>query len=340
MKKALLTLLVLLVPALALAAGERDDILTAGGILYTVESVNPPSVRPGSSSDSKALLLTVQDGNGVEAFFIPATMNGGSHSQPALAYDEPTQTLFVFWQKQPSRMSSELLVAGFRAGVWSAPLTIENSIFSYATNLRIGTTRYVTVRTNSGHVRNQTTVFHVIWWEENPDGEFARYSLITLSEGSLYAGQPQNLIEFVPERNLVPIPLAPDFDRQFFRQPAIFEQPDRDTVQIMFADWDTNRLHRVNVKPVVGNGVLHVPDGVWKGEIGPPKQMANLANLITFIPPAPGSTSLAFYFSTEKSMKYMIFQNGSWGEMKSLALSEGLTLQTGVDALKKLLKSE
>ena len=335
MKKTLFTLLVILVPALAFAEGERDDILTAGGILYTVESVNS-----SPSSNSRVLRMTIHDGDRTEESFVPASMSGGSHTQPTLAYDDPSQTLFVFWQKQPSRMSSELLVAGFRGGVWSAPLTIENSIFSYATNLRIGITRYVTVRTSLGLVRNPATDFHVIWWEENPHGEFARYSLITLSQGTLYAGQPQNLLDFVPERNPVPIPLAADFDRQFFRQPAIFEQPDRDTVQVIFADWDTNRLHRVNVKPVVGNGVLHVPDGVWKGEIGPPKQMDNLANLITFVPPAPGSSSLAFYYSTEKSLHYMIFQNGSWGEMKTLALSEGLTLQTGVEALKKLLKSE
>lgn len=334
MKKTLFTLLVILVPALAFAEGERDDILTARGVLYTVESVNP-----GTSSNSKVLRMTIHDGDRTEESFVPASMSGGSHTQPTLAYDDPSQTLFVFWQKQPSRMSSELLAAGFRGGVWSKPLTIENSIFSYATNLRIGTTRYVSVRTSTGGVRNQTTIFHVIWWEENPHGEFARYSLITLSEGSLYAGQPQNLLDFVPQRNPVPIPLASDFDRQFFRQPAVFEQPDRETVDILFADWDTNRLHRVNVKPVVGNGVLHVPDGVWKGEIGPPKQMTSIAN-ITFIPPAPGSASLAFYSSNEKTLRYMIFQNGAWGEMKSLSLNEGLTLETGVDALKKLLKSE
>lgn len=340
MKKTLFTLLLVLVPVLAFAGGDRDDILTEQGILYTVEAVDPPSLRAGSSSGSKVLRLTVHEGGKSEESFVPSSMRGGSHSQPSLAYDNPTQTLYVFWQKQPSRMSSELLVAAFRSGVWSEPLTIENSIFSYATNLRIGVTRYVSVRTPSGAFRNQTTIFHVVWWEENPYGEFARYSLITLSEGTLSAGQARNLIDFVPQRNTVPIQLTPDFDRRFFRQPAVFEQPDRETVDILFADWDTNRLHRVNIKPVVGNGVLHVPDGVWKGEIVPPRHMVSIDNLVTFIPPAPGSASLAFYYSNEKAMSYMIFQNGYWGELKSLALNEGLPLQTGVDALKKLLKFE
>ena len=187
MKKTLLAFLVLLVPTLAFANGDRDDVLTGGGILYTVESVIPSSLIAGNSSNSKVLRLTVHDRDKKEESFLPATTNGGSHSQPALAYDDPTQTLFVFWQKQPSRMSSELLVASLRGGVWSEPQTIENSIFSFATNLRIGTTRYVSTQTNVGVVKNQTTVFHVIWWEENPHGEFARYSLITLSAGTLVA---------------------------------------------------------------------------------------------------------------------------------------------------------
>ena len=142
------------------------------------------------------------------------------------------------------------------------------------------------------------------------------------------------------QRNTLPVQLSPDFDRQFFRQPAVFEQPDRETVDILFADWDSNRLHRVSVKPVKGNGVLHVPDGIWRGEVLPPRQLPVMDNFITFVPPAPGSSSLAFYYSTEKSMHYMIFQNGGWGQMKLLNLNEGLTLQTGVQALKKLIKSE
>lgn len=340
MKKTFLALLLVLLPTLSFAAGDRDDILTEQGVLFTVESLTPKQQRTGTTSDAKVLRLTIHNGEEIEETFVPASLSGGSHSEPSLAYDESTRTLYVFWQKQPNRMSSELLVSGFRDGVWSEPLTIENSIFSFATNLRIGVTRYVSTRTETGSSKTPATIFHVVWWEENPYGEFARYSLITLADGVLYAGQALNLIDFVPSRNTLPIQLNPDFDRQFFRQPAVFEQIDRETVDILFADWDTSRLHRVSVKPVVGNGVLHVPDGVWKGEIPAPRQIAVVENHITFVPPAPGSGSLAFYYANEKTMRYMIYQDGSWGELKSISLNEGLTLQTGVDALKKFLKTE
>jgi len=320
------------------AAAGRDDLLTESGTLYTVESL------PFTDQDSipgTGLRFTIHDEDGgSRSSWVPTTLDGGSHFQPSLGFDATTETLFLFWQQQPNRMSSKLLVAAYRDGAWSAAITIQDSIFSYPTKLRIAVTNYVLDQSAAGILRRRATIFHLVWWEENTHGEFAKYSLLSLVDGVLYPGQSYNLVDFLGDQAGSPLTIAPDFDRNFFRNPEIFQNPDQESVDVIFADLATNRVHEVSIRTRRENGVLRPPEGVRRRQIALPRVMSTVGeNASLMVRGGTFEKRIAYHDVTGNQLRYMIYDGNTWSDLKSLTISEGLSLETGLDALEKLLIS-
>ena len=120
----LLATILLAVSASASLLDERDMLLTRDGIVYSVEVVERDSQIdiPGQH-----LRVTVQQGEDRTSVVVPGTEAGGIHGQPALAYDEDSRTLFVFWQEQLSRgLASRLLFASFRDGACAIVQSIQS----------------------------------------------------------------------------------------------------------------------------------------------------------------------------------------------------------------------
>lgn len=317
-------LLLVLFASPLFAEVNRDVLLTEDGTLFSVES------QPDST-----LVLTIQQGEKSVTKPVPTSLLGGKHFQPSLAYDPSTRTLFLFWELQPNRMGSSLLVCSYRNDQWSPTRTIEGGGFQYPRNLRIA----VTTATTSGDRTENRFLLHLIWWEENSDGEFARYTSLATRNGVVDQSLPaMNLVDLLGNATVgSPSTASITLDREFLRHPAIFENPSHDSVDVVFADFDATTMHRMTLKPVIQNGVLVPPIGVTKRQIGLPL-LPTMDGSLTFLS-SSSSESLAVYFAVGDSMSYMLYKNSTWTPVQKLTISEELPLGTGIQALKRLLST-
>jgi len=344
MRKLLLLLLLVLPASMSGAAGDVDMLLTSNGVLHTVESIFTPNTNIQTTS-LRALKLTVQRGDVITSTFVPASLAGGSHTAPSLAWDPTDETLYVFWQKNPTLMSSELLVTSFsEVRGWGAVTSINNDAFHQRWNLRVGITRWVQKSAASGEtVLERQLAIHAIWWEDSLHGSSARYAMVTINDGKVSAIHRRSLLELAGKPAWqAAIPVSPEFDRDFLRHPSISELPGNESVEIVFGDWSTNRTHRIEVRPVSGNGVLNLPIGRWRGEIPPPGRFIREATSVGRISmiTAPGSPNVIIHYPSDRGITYMHYNAGQWGEAVNVGLSGAVSYDGAVNAMRKLLVSQ
>lgn len=341
MKRVLFALcLALSAPLLLAQDADRDILVTGDATIYTIESIAPDEELAAESS--LALRLTVQRGEETTSSWLPESLLRGAHSGASLAYDASSQTLFVFWQKQPNALSSELLLASYRDGAWSEALSIENGAFHVRYNLKIGVTRYAhTTNEQAEALKVPRLVVHAVWWDETGYGENGRYAQVAIRDGIVEQIDIRNLLEWVPADQQKPAAELPaDFDRNFFRHPSIFVRPDLASLDIVFGDWERNRLERIELRPRVENGVLEVPVGIWLGEIDPPAEFYREANSTLHTIAGSDTSKLIFFYRDGEKLKYVMTRDQQWSPVLSLQLTERISAEAAIEGLRKLIAFE
>ncbi|HVT01799.1 MAG TPA: hypothetical protein VHL58_00315 [Thermoanaerobaculia bacterium] len=352
MKRLIVFLIALLASAsLSAQVVDRDILLTGDGKLFTIQTFLGSKFPELENSSSSVIRLTIQKDEKIENVFVPASLTGGINSDPSLAYDSASDTIFAFWQHMPNPMSSELLFCSYHDGQWSEPTSIDAAAFHIRFHLRIGVTKVESAFDDAGEpIMQPQLIIHAIWWDQTGigTGESGRYAMLVMNqqknqqkvEGKVVV---HDLLEFADGAQSTIASVDPNFDRDFFRHPAIFESPNHQSVEVIFANWQTNRFERVQIKPrrdLQPNGVLHVPVGVHRGEFdGPPQFNRSESSKISVVS-SPGSANYGFYFTQSGRLMYLSYMNGRWSAQKSVALSENLSMETAVEALRKLVSSE
>jgi hypothetical protein len=336
MRRLILSLVLLLAPAIAAASEkDRDVLLTPTGTLFSIENVFPADLEIESPS-STALRLTIASNDSTRTSFVPASLEGGWHVDPSLAWDAASETLFVFWQRKPNFLTTELLLSSYRDGVWSEPILIDEDSLKLRFDLGVGVSRFATETNEEGvATKLPALAVHVIWWEQRGDGELARYAQIAIQNGEIVSIKRADLDFFIGDGG-EPAEVPEDFDRDLLRHPAIFENASHDSVDVLFATWTSNIFHKLQIRPIVHQGVLTEPIGVRMGDFAPPTkgrvrlnpQSSSLSMIAT-----PGG-NLAFYTIEDGKLTYMLRRNGLWDEPKSLPESMA---RSGIEGLRRLL---
>lgn len=335
-RKLFLSILLIAAPAALLAQSlQQATLLTPAGRLFVVES-DFAHVFEAEGTAPRIMRLTVQDDGETSEEWIPASLHGGWHSDPSLAYDEESDTLFLFWQHSRSLAASELLIASYRDGTWSDPVQINSAAFKFRSHFRIATTRWSTVRDPESEPQLIANLaVHAIYWEQTGEGEEARYAMISFRDGAVAGVEERSPQSWVTGGDFVPAELPEDFDREVFRHPAILESSKRDSVDIIFADWNRNRLQRITVLPIREDGVLNVPDGIWKGEMpapGPGVIQAN-ATVETIV----SGPAAAIYTRTPEELRYQLLAGDDWSETRTVVATRAISLDRALDALNRLV---
>lgn len=334
--------LALLVPSALLAEDfDRDILLTEEGTLYTIESVYSENVIGLSTQSTKVLQLTTQRGDLSESVIVPASLNGGMHSDPALAYDSESKTLVVFWQKTPNpRINSDLLFCSLQENRWSEPTLVDNGALSFRFNLRIAVTRYVGERLDNVTVEKKPAlVIHAVWWNQDGYGEQAGYAMLSLENGVVKSKQVSDLVDLLGiSRDPAVAPVSENFDRDLLRNPAIFAISN-DAVEVVFADWQTNRFQKLSIRPIRANGVLIPPIGVWRGDFKALDTPVSINSRVSVIPGAEDG-KLLFYFRSPKGIDYLMVNDGVWSDLKSVVINERVSPDAAVEALRRLIVSQ
>jgi hypothetical protein len=346
MKRFLLLLILALAPLTLQAQSDRDMLMTAGGTIFTAETQQPDAYPQLEAASSSFIMLTVQRGATRTSVPLPESLTEGVHRGPALAYDEGSKTLFLFWQKQPNAMSSQLLLCSYQDGKWSRPMSIDTAAFHFRQNLRIGiTSRVETIADADGTSTWQPGLtVHAIWWDQNGAGETARYAMLTVDKGTVIDVAIRDLRDFVPtspDDKSFPVDAA--LSREILRHPALFEAQDHKSVDVVFADWDLNAFNRVTIKPrTSADGRLRVPVGVRDGGQIPPAPFRAHSDSIGAISghPQGSSDNLLFYFRDGKAMGYLVYKNGSWSTSDPISIDDKVTSDNVIELLRKMITAE
>jgi hypothetical protein len=345
MKRSLLLLVLALVPLALYAQSDRDMLLTASGTIFTAETEQSAAYPELGASSGTFIMLTVQRGSIRTSVPLPESLIEGIHRGPALAYDEGSKTLFLFWQKQPNAMSSQLLLCSYQGGKWSRTMSIDNAAYHFRQNLRIGiTSRVETVADDGTSTWQPGLTVHAIWWDETGESESARYAMLTIEKGTVTDVAIHDLDEFVsinPDDKTFPV--DDTLNREILRHPALFESTDHKSVDVVFGDWNLNAFNRVTIRPRTGvDGRLRVPIGVRDGgQIPPAPFKAHTDSIGAITGHDQGSNSnLLFYFRDGNAMGYLVFKNGAWSASDSIAIDDKMTADNVVDLLRKMITAD
>lgn len=326
---------------LVAAAGQAQDasvVLTSDGALFSIES---ELYSNEGQSGSRLVLVEQRDGKST-ATVIPATALDGFHTDAALAWDQESATLFVFWKMMPNPFSSELLFCSFRNGEFTEPFSVENGIFHLRFNLQIAVTHWVREEGETP-TRARGLNLHAIWWDQTGYGETARYAMLTIGQGEVDRIFISDLIDFVGDhRQTEPFELPEGFNRVIFRAAGVSTTPDQSGIHVTFGDWEGNRFQTIDIFPVRGDGVLSVPLGVWRGDLNPPTRVFHdvvFSNSVPSILHGPtGSNGMVFYsWDEEEQLHYTVQNQGKWSEVRTIATGDRVTRGAAMSGVRSLL---
>ena len=333
MKRLLILLALCVVPVAASATEllDRDVLLTPDGVLYTVGTVRDDSVPAGRSP--YYLTLTVQEGESRSTAPVPASLQGGAHSSPALAYDRDSRTLFLFWQETQNILSSRLLFASLNDGVWSNVSELDSVDWKLRRNLRIAVTRTIEA-TNERNDRVQVpqVVVHAVWWEESGYGEFARYAMLGVDNGIVTSKEFRYLLEFNGASIDQTSNVATGTPNEVLRHPAVSTTTTRDSVAVVFGDASANTMHRLRIRPIL-DGRVRIPIGVRGRNMRDMQlNMAAGARAAALI----DDDTVTIYTVSGQRVDYAVYRNGLWSQQRSISLNDEVSAATAIDALRRM----
>ena len=292
-----------LLPVGALAADvpDRDVLLTSDGTVYTVESVSHDDLPSLNTTSQRVLILTVQSGSTMVTTAVPASLGGGWNAYPSLAFDAQSNTLYIFWQTALNGfLTSDLFVCSYQNGKWGVPTALDTISWAIRMNLHVALTRTTETRAADGSIRAipEITV-HAIWWQEDSSNEWARYAMLTMENGNVSSIEIQNVSDFLAKPDIL---TGSPASSELLRHPVILESAAHDTVDVVYGDILSNRMHRVTIKPIA-NGRLRIPIGVRDSTLQPP--IADVGTAATVSAISSGGGDLALYFANSDSLKYL-----------------------------------
>lgn len=336
MKKLLCLAALLLVTVTAAGAEPGDQLLTPDGTLFSVE-IQTAVDRPDLAGDAAAMfVLTSRRGTEISEEVVPPTLTRGSHSNPSLAWEPESRTLFIFWIRHVSLLYNELLFASRSAeGVWSEP-TKFGTPWNFRENLRIAVTRKADDPSTGFAVPGVSV--HATWWEfdSSTGGEGTKYVMFSIDKGVAAAVDELDLSTFVAA-DAVPDAVPADVDQNLLKQPALFAS--RDRVLLTFGDLESRRLHRVTIRPTlpaVPNGRIRIPVGRNEGGIEAPQFSVAANSRVDGV--SDGSDGLAFYTREGNLLRYVVYRDGAWSAQHEIAIDERVSGEAAIEALRRLVR--
>jgi hypothetical protein len=341
MKRALLILALLVAPtALFAQSADRAMLLTPGGTLYSIESIVNAEAS-SSITSMRYLTLTIQNGQNIIKTNVPASTKGGNNWQPELAYDSESDALLVFWLRSQSSVlgTSELLFCTFQNGKWNAAASVDDVPYHFRYNLKVGVTRSVQMYdAETGDTKQIPGLsVHVAWWDESAIGEVARYAMLTVEKGVVMDIYRRDLPDFVMNRAFLKYYQLDDAAREILRHPIVFESAAHDTVDVVFGDMITNSIHRLTLKPVLDSRV-RIPIGIRDTSYPAPRHQVTSDTTLSAIATPPDR--LVFYYKLNGAVKYLMFEDGMWSREKSIAITNDVSAEAAVAALRRLVSGD
>jgi len=349
-KRFVIALVLLAAPLLAFGdAANRALLLTNDGTLYTIESAYSEDLGIQSASTQVLVLTSRDDQNSTTTSIVPETLLGGTHTNPALAYDSASKSLFIFWQRSISNgMSSDLVFCSYNNGNWSEATSVDSAKYHYSRNIQIAVTHKIDQIDEKGaHSSVKSLTVHAAWWEDRPTSSlnpWARYAMLTIENGLLTDIQVADLSLYTDVSKEVATPLEDGVSNEVLRHPAIFESSTHDSVDVLFGDVVANNMHRVTIVPTLivkagsNGGRLRIPVGVKDSGIAAPKFRSESDSRVSAI--AGDKDKVVLYTTMKNGVSYVTYADGAWSPQRTLAVDEKMSADAAVEVLRRMVNAE
>jgi hypothetical protein len=343
MKKVLCVLAFLVLPVVAFADDQREILLTSDGTLFVAEQVSN-DFNEIDSSVMAYIQLTARRGEETKRFIVPGTLEAGLHKNPALAYDDVSKTLFVFWQRTASLLHSELLFQTMTADFQWGPAAAFGDGWNMRENLRIAVTR----RADEPAADGQSTItvpqvnVHAVWWETDSwDGqESAQYAMLTVEKGAVIQTSIHQLFAYV-DPTASDTRFVADSVPEVLKHPALFPSPQQDSVLVLFGEIRDRSFNRVRIRPakIAADARVHIPVGRTEGRGAAPRfdSASNSERVGTLI---GGDDRVALYTSTANKLHYILFKDGKWSEDLAVPIDGSISRDAAINAVRRLIEHE
>ena len=321
----------------ALAVGRTEVLITPEG---TVHSIDTTIVDETTIPIQTEITLYTQKGSEFTTVAVPGSSDGSLNVLPSIAWDDESETLFVFWLSIHSLASSELNVAWVHDGVWSEVSTIEGGHFHYRSNLHVETTHLVTTVHEDGTRTTKPGLrLHAVWWDEDGRTSAARYALLTIEDGSLGSIEIATLPDLLPESSdYFETPSANPYQ---FQHPTLHRNPSGDGVSIVFSNLDRNTMEIVDVLPMA-DGVLTIPDGI-RARPGsrrlPVFETAESYVSQRVILSEQSRDRVLAYVVDGPTIRFSQWDGSAWAAEQMVVLSERVDVDAAIAALDRLIDS-
>lgn len=346
MKRCLLVAALALVSTAAFAqVPDHDVLVTPEGTVYTVDTQFPSN--PAADSATSVIDMAVKNGSDLHHLVIPASMSAGYHFGGALAYDPDSKTLFVLWIHMPQTwgMTSEFLLASYRDGNWQPAVSIDSRPYAVRSNLRLGITRRVSQLQKDGTYADvPALILHAVWWDDSVKGEEARYVSLPIENGAVTESSMDihSLEEYVPASDETYNAVGANFNAEILRHPAVVSSPMQSSVDVVFGDTRKNVIHSVTLHPIA-DARVHIPVGIGGGGPSRPRVLAPASFSSDWKGPVSVLSRggrLVFANANEKSLSYIAFTNGTWTDVKSIAIDARFSAEAALAALDKMVSTQ
>ncbi len=233
-------------PALV-AEVPRDAALGLGGEIYVAKSGRCRDLFSdcaAASSNHPLIAIDVQPpGEPLRRLKVPETDGAAIEGQPALVFEDASNSLFVFWESKPQPQHSRVNLAWLKGGVWSQVFEVSGDIAPLKGPPQVSITRddfEVVGAAGQPSVLHSRTVLHVAWWEKAASSEEVFYTPIFLIDGA-YLGRNEvyNLSDLdasaVPQQHMM-------LPADLFRSPRMESGRDENSVVLGFVNKATERF--------------------------------------------------------------------------------------------------
>lgn len=334
---------------LALVAGasaQQAKILTPDGTLFQFTTGNYGTLVPGGTaaapgSDVILWTATTQSGQ-VQSGVIPGTDSNDYKNQLGLAYDSLSQSLFLVWNDHILGLNA-INFAVYQKGLWVQSSLLPSGSFTFADNPQIAITHQTmeTLDANGNTVNTPRSIISVIWWEDSvtPHARFAPIFIdpsgVDLSDVTIYdlptlAGSSLKLVTTYLTNPVFEFPSLQGnaFGSDLLATFGDIATNSFDTLQIEFA-WDYRHMDGGRHVIVILNhqqNPMPFPD-MFTGSEAP----SSIGTII-----GGGYNPTIYWQNSDSSVSYSKFGGTAWGNVKTLALTPSLTLDSAVSLVRSM----
>jgi hypothetical protein len=335
--------------AAAASAQETKTLLTPSGTIYQVRTGLYSDLEPGGTKTDPAnfvIMWSAQDQTGATRGGIVAGTEDPSLKQSVdIAYDAPTDSLFVGWEDNYG-MVSGIQFAILRSGSWTDAQLFPGVGITFAYNPQLLITHQTVLATDDqgNTISYDRAILSVIWWEESSTLQ-ARYAPIFIENGQIQLDDVQvySLPELVGSEGASSpgqIPAA------LYTHPTLQQDGLSSDILATFVDLNSQMLRTLRIsapsdlrnvppdqkKTPSGRGHIIVVGRAGDAPIGGVQAMS--ASPVETIVGLNYKPTLAWQDGA--AVYYMHFNGRSWDSVNAIPLTGGMTTEHALDLLRTM----